>query len=76
VPDAKGNNASKERRPQAGGTDSWHPNHRRDHRREQKRVEVLMKRILSGLILSAALTGAAHAANLTLLNVSYDPSRN
>jgi sulfate/thiosulfate transport system substrate-binding protein len=34
-----------------------------------------MKRILSGLILSAALIGTTHAADLTLLNVSYDPTR-
>jgi sulfate/thiosulfate-binding protein len=34
-----------------------------------------MKRILTGLILSAALIGATHAADLTLLNVSYDPTR-
>jgi sulfate/thiosulfate-binding protein len=34
-----------------------------------------MKRILPGLILSAALIGATHAADLTLLNVSYDPTR-
>jgi sulfate/thiosulfate transport system substrate-binding protein len=34
-----------------------------------------MKRILSGLILWAALIGTTHAADLTLLNVSYDPTR-
>jgi sulfate transport system substrate-binding protein len=34
-----------------------------------------MKRILSGLILSVALIGATRAADLTLLNVSYDPTR-
>jgi ABC-type sulfate transport system substrate-binding protein len=34
-----------------------------------------MNRILSGLIVSATLTGTAHAAGLTLLNVSYDPTR-
>ena len=34
-----------------------------------------MKRILTGLILSAALIGMAHAADITLLNVSYDPTR-
>src|SRR5882672_1521697 len=34
-----------------------------------------MKRILSALVLSAALAGAAQAANITLLNVSYDPTR-
>src|SRR5258708_7518868 len=34
-----------------------------------------MKRILVALVLSTALAGAAHAANITLLNVSYDPTR-
>jgi sulfate/thiosulfate transport system substrate-binding protein len=34
-----------------------------------------MKNVLSGLILSAALIGAAQAADVTLLNVSYDPTR-
>lgn len=34
-----------------------------------------MKRLLSALVLSAALTGAVHAADVTLLNVSYDPTR-
>jgi sulfate/thiosulfate-binding protein len=34
-----------------------------------------MKRILAALVLSAALGGAAQAANITLLNVSYDPTR-
>jgi len=34
-----------------------------------------MRKILSGLIVSAALIGAAQAADLTLLNVSYDPTR-
>jgi sulfate/thiosulfate-binding protein len=34
-----------------------------------------MKKILSALVLSAALTGAVHAADVTLLNVSYDPTR-
>jgi sulfate transport system substrate-binding protein len=34
-----------------------------------------MKRLITSLALSALLTGAAHAADLTLLNVSYDPTR-
>lgn len=34
-----------------------------------------MKRLLSALVLSAALTGAVYAADVTLLNVSYDPTR-
>ncbi len=34
-----------------------------------------MKNVLSGMILSAALIGAAQAADVTLLNVSYDPTR-
>jgi sulfate/thiosulfate-binding protein len=34
-----------------------------------------MKRIVSGIVLSAALIGAVHAADVTLLNVSYDPTR-
>ena len=34
-----------------------------------------MKNVLSGIILSAALIGAAQAADVTLLNVSYDPTR-
>lgn len=34
-----------------------------------------MKRILSAIVLSAALTGTLHAADVTLLNVSYDPTR-
>lgn len=34
-----------------------------------------MKRILSAIVLSAALTGTVHAADVTLLNVSYDPTR-
>jgi sulfate/thiosulfate transport system substrate-binding protein len=40
-----------------------------------KSVEVLMKNILCGLILSVALAGAAKGADVTLLNVSYDPTR-
>jgi sulfate transport system substrate-binding protein len=40
-----------------------------------KFVETSMKRILFGLALSAALIGDAHAADVTLLNVSYDPTR-
>lgn len=34
-----------------------------------------MNRILSSIVLSAALLGPAHAADVTLLNVSYDPTR-
>lgn len=34
-----------------------------------------MKRILSAMVLSAALIGTVHAADVTLLNVSYDPTR-
>ena len=34
-----------------------------------------MKRILSAIVLSAALIGTVHAADVTLLNVSYDPTR-
>ena len=34
-----------------------------------------MNRIVVGSILWAALAGAAHAADITLLNVSYDPTR-
>lgn len=34
-----------------------------------------MKRIIAGLILSVALIGAAQAADVTLLNVSYDSTR-
>jgi sulfate transport system substrate-binding protein len=34
-----------------------------------------MNRILIGLFAAAGLAGAAHAADLTLLNVSYDPTR-
>jgi sulfate/thiosulfate-binding protein len=34
-----------------------------------------MTRILSGLFLAAVLAGTAHAADVTLLNVSYDPTR-
>jgi len=34
-----------------------------------------MQRLAAALILSAALAGAAHAADVTLLNVSYDPTR-
>jgi sulfate/thiosulfate transport system substrate-binding protein len=46
----------------------------RDDRRDIK-WKASMKRILTGLILSAAFAGAAHAADITLLNVSYDPTR-
>jgi sulfate transport system substrate-binding protein len=34
-----------------------------------------MNRILIGLFAAAGLAGTAHAADLTLLNVSYDPTR-
>jgi sulfate transport system substrate-binding protein len=34
-----------------------------------------MKRFFAGIALFAALAGAAHAADVTLLNVSYDPTR-
>jgi sulfate/thiosulfate transport system substrate-binding protein len=34
-----------------------------------------MKRLTIGLLLSALLAVAAHAADITLLNVSYDPTR-
>ncbi len=34
-----------------------------------------MKNVLSAMIFSAALIGAAQAADVTLLNVSYDPTR-
>jgi len=34
-----------------------------------------MKRILAGLLFVAAATTASHAADITLLNVSYDPTR-
>jgi sulfate/thiosulfate transport system substrate-binding protein len=34
-----------------------------------------MKRLITVAVLSAALAGAAHAADITLLNVSYDPTR-
>ena len=34
-----------------------------------------MKRLVTGLVLSIALAGAAQAADVTLLNVSYDPTR-
>ena len=34
-----------------------------------------MKSFLAGLILSGALAASAHAADVTLLNVSYDPTR-
>src|SRR5262245_25841090 len=38
-------------------------------------MEIAMKRLFAGLVLSMALTAAAHAADITLLNVSYDPTR-
>ena len=34
-----------------------------------------MKRLVASFVLFAALAGAAHAADVTLLNVSYDPTR-
>ena len=34
-----------------------------------------MKRFVAGFVLSMALAAAAHAADVTLLNVSYDPTR-
>ena len=34
-----------------------------------------MKRLVTGFVLSAALAATAHAADITLLNVSYDPTR-
>ena len=34
-----------------------------------------MVRFVAGLIVTAVWTGAAHAADVTLLNVSYDPTR-
>jgi sulfate/thiosulfate transport system substrate-binding protein len=34
-----------------------------------------MRRFVTGLFLSAMLGGAAQAADITLLNVSYDPTR-
>jgi sulfate transport system substrate-binding protein len=38
-------------------------------------MEGFVKRILSAIVLSVALTGTVHAADVTLLNVSYDPTR-
>jgi sulfate transport system substrate-binding protein len=38
-------------------------------------MEIAMKRLLTGIIASVALSAAAHAADVTLLNVSYDPTR-
>src|SRR6267378_4151126 len=34
-----------------------------------------MQRLIVSFVLSAVLAGAAHAADVTLLNVSYDPTR-
>lgn len=34
-----------------------------------------MNRVLSSIVVAAALISAAHAADITLLNVSYDPTR-
>jgi sulfate transport system substrate-binding protein len=38
-------------------------------------IEGIMPRLLAGLVLSGALAATAHAADVTLLNVSYDPTR-
>jgi sulfate/thiosulfate-binding protein len=38
-------------------------------------MEIAMKRFVAGSVLLAALAGAAQAADVTLLNVSYDPTR-
>src|SRR5262245_35371669 len=38
-------------------------------------VEIAMNRLIVVSVLSVALAGAAHAADVTLLNVSYDPTR-
>jgi sulfate/thiosulfate-binding protein len=38
-------------------------------------MEIAMKRLLTGIIASVALSVTAHAADVTLLNVSYDPTR-
>jgi sulfate/thiosulfate transport system substrate-binding protein len=38
-------------------------------------MEIAMKRLVAGFVLSAALAATAHAADVTLLNVSYDPTR-
>jgi sulfate/thiosulfate transport system substrate-binding protein len=38
-------------------------------------TEVAMRGVVAALVLSAALAGAAQAADVTLLNVSYDPTR-
>ena len=34
-----------------------------------------MTRFVASFVFTAVLTGAAHAADITLLNVSYDPTR-
>ena len=39
------------------------------------RMEIVMKRLLTGVLASLALSVTAHAADVTLLNVSYDPTR-
>jgi sulfate/thiosulfate-binding protein len=38
-------------------------------------MEAVMKRFVAGSVLVLALAGAAQAADVTLLNVSYDPTR-
>jgi sulfate transport system substrate-binding protein len=38
-------------------------------------LEIAMKRLLTGILASVTLSVAAHAADVTLLNVSYDPTR-
>jgi sulfate transport system substrate-binding protein len=38
-------------------------------------MEMTMRRLFTGVIAAAALSGAAQAADITLLNVSYDPTR-
>jgi sulfate/thiosulfate transport system substrate-binding protein len=37
--------------------------------------EVVMTRFVASFVLAAVLTGVAQAADITLLNVSYDPTR-
>jgi sulfate/thiosulfate-binding protein len=41
----------------------------------RRRTEISMKATIAVLAASAALAGAAHAADIRLLNVSYDPTR-
>jgi sulfate/thiosulfate transport system substrate-binding protein len=40
-----------------------------------RRLEVVMTRLVAAFALLTALASAAHAADVTLLNVSYDPTR-